>query len=95
MLRVFAVYLLFAFHTAPVYDPFPWYHVWRPELIPGVERFTGSVHLWHMPLLFLLAGWSLVASVRSRGGAAFVRERWQRLGIPLLFGCVVLCAVIK
>jgi glucans biosynthesis protein C len=94
-LRVFAVYLLFAFHTAKVYDPTPWYHVWSPDLIPGIERFTGFVHLWHMPLLFLLAGWSLVASVRTRGGAAFVRERGQRLGIPLLFGCVVLCPVIK
>jgi len=95
VLRVFAVYLLFAFHSAKVYDPTPWYHVWSPDLIPGIQRFTGFVHLWHMPLLFLLAGWSLVASVRTRGGGAFVRERWQRLGIPLLFGCVVLCPVIK
>jgi len=89
------VYLLFAFHSAKVYDPVPWYHVWSPDLIPGIERFTGFVHLWHMPLLFLLAGWSLAASVRTRGGVAFLRERWQRLGIPLLFGCVVLCPVIK
>ena len=95
VLRVFAVYLLFAFHSAKVYDPYPWYHVWSPDLIPGIERFTGFVHLWHMPLLFLLAGWSLAASLQTRGGTAFARERWQRLGIPLLFGCVVLCPVLK
>ncbi|MCX5738570.1 MAG: acyltransferase family protein, partial [Proteobacteria bacterium] len=65
-LRVFAVYLLFAFHSAKVYDPYPWYHVWSPDLIPGIERFTGFVHLWHMPLLFLLAGWSLAASLQTR-----------------------------
>lgn len=95
LLRVFAVLLLFPFHTAKVYDPEPWYHVWSRDLLPGLQYFTGFVHLWHMPLLFLLAGWSAVASLRSRTLGAFLRERRRRLLVPLLFGVVFLCPIIK
>jgi len=35
-LRVGAVYLLFLFHTLKVYDPRLGYHVWSPDLIPGI-----------------------------------------------------------
>jgi len=94
-LRVGAVYLLFVFHTAKVYDPAPWYHVWSRDLIPGLQHLTGFIHLWHMPLLFLLAGWSAVVSLRRRGLAAFWRERALRLGLPLVAGIVLLCPVIK
>src|SRR5262249_62175804 len=51
--------------------------------------------LWHMPLFFLLAGWSVVASLRARGRAGFVRERIFKLWIPLVMGCVLLCPPIK
>ena len=95
LLRVFAVLLLFPFHAAKVYDPKPYFHVWSPDLIPGLEHFTSFVHLWHMPLLFLLAGWSAVASLRQRPLGAFLRERRRRLLVPLLFGVAFLCPIIK
>jgi peptidoglycan/LPS O-acetylase OafA/YrhL len=95
LLRVLAVLLLFPFHSAKVYDPQPWYHVWSADLIPGLQHATRFVHLWHMPLLFLLAGWSAVASLRSRGLGDFLRERKQRLLLPLLFGVVLLCPIVK
>lgn len=95
LLRVFAVLLLFPFHTLKVYDPAPWYHIWSPDLIPGLQHVTGFIHLWHMPLLFLLAGWSAVASLRGRGLGAFLGERGRRLGLPLLFGVVFLCPILK
>src|SRR5262245_2967166 len=62
-LRVFATYLLFPFHAAMVFNPAPFYHVRNADLSMGMLVFTGFVSLWHMPLFFLLAGWSIVASL--------------------------------
>jgi fucose 4-O-acetylase-like acetyltransferase len=94
-LRVFATYLLFPFHAAMVFNPAPFYHVRNADLSTGMLVFAGFISLWHMPLFFLLAGWSIVASLRTRGGSGFVRERMLRLGVPLLVGCALLMPPIK
>ncbi|HEV7735499.1 MAG TPA: acyltransferase [Candidatus Binatia bacterium] len=94
-LRVLATYLLFAFHTAKVFDVRPLYHVKNAELSAGLGYFTGFVHQWHMPLFFLLAGWSAAGSVRLRGVAGFVRERSSRLLVPLAFGLIAFGPVLR
>jgi glucan biosynthesis protein C len=94
-LRVFATYLLFFFHTGKVFDIAPFYHIKNAALSPAMGIFTGFVHQWHMPLFFLLAGWSVFGSLRTRGAGAFLRERVSRLLIPFIAGCVLLCPLIK
>jgi glucan biosynthesis protein C len=94
-LRVFATYLLFVFHVGKVFDVAPYYHIKNAELSPFLNYLTGFIHQWHMPLFFLLAGWSACGSLRRRGPGAFVRERLQRLFLPFVAGCVLLCPLIK
>jgi glucan biosynthesis protein C len=94
-LRVFATYLLFVFHVSKVFDVAPFYHIKNAELSPFLNYLTGFVHQWHMPLFFLLAGWSACGSLRGRGTGAFVRERLQRLFLPFVAGTVLLCPLIK
>lgn len=94
-LRVFATYLLFVFHAGMVFSPAPFYHVRNAELSMVMLVVTGFISLWHMPLFFVLAGWSIVASLRARGGSGFAHERLLRLGVPLLVGCVFLMPPIK
>ena len=94
-LRVFAVYLLFVFHTAMVFNPAPFYHVRNTEVSTVMLILAGFIGLWHMPLFFLLAGWSAHASLASRGTAGFVKERIFKLWIPLVMGCVLLMPPIK
>jgi glucans biosynthesis protein C len=89
-LRVLATYLLFAFHSAKVYDVPPFFHVKDAVLSEPLGYFTRFVHLWHMPLFFLLAGWSALGSLRMRRVGVFVRERVGKLLVPLLFGMVAL-----
>src|SRR4029450_11026939 len=48
-----------------------------------------------MPLFFVLAGWSAVASLQTRGQRRFVVERVRKLAIPLLAGSVLLGPPIK
>ena len=93
-LRVFATYLLFPFHIGKVFDVPPYYPIKSPDLSPLLGNFTGFIHLWHMPLFFLLAGWSLHASMSLRGARAALRERVDRILIPFVAGSATLCLVV-
>ncbi|HSJ98585.1 MAG TPA: acyltransferase family protein, partial [Myxococcota bacterium] len=95
VLRVFACYLLLLFHVGMVFNPAPFFHVRNDEASFVFLILCGFIGIWHMPLLFLLAGWSAAASMRSRGVAAFARERWRKLAVPLAAGCVLLAPGIK
>src|SRR5262249_28886038 len=48
-----------------------------------------------VPLFFVLAGWSAVASLRARGAGRLMRERALRLLVPVCAGTILLCPVIK
>jgi glucan biosynthesis protein C len=92
-LRAGAVYLLLLFHSARPFDSGYW-HVKDESRPAAVDLLTGAIHQWHMPLLFLLAGWSLVPSLQRRSPAAIMRERRQRLLVPLGFGIVALMPLL-
>ncbi len=94
-LRVLAVYLLFVFHVGKVFDPAPFYHIRNADLSFSMLVLCGFIGLWHMPLFFLLAGWSAVASLQTRGTRAFVVERVRKLAIPLVVGSALLGLPIK
>ncbi|MBI1814199.1 MAG: DUF2147 domain-containing protein [Deltaproteobacteria bacterium] len=94
-LRVFATYLLFVFHVAMVFNPAPFYHIRNADLSFGMLVLSGFISLWHMPLFFLLAGWSACSSLQARGRRDFLKERIFKLWIPLVMGCALVCPPIK
>jgi peptidoglycan/LPS O-acetylase OafA/YrhL len=94
-LRIIAVYLLFVFHVAMVFNPAPFYHIRNGELSFAMLVGAGFISLWHMPLFFLLAGWSACGSLAARGSAGFAKERVLKLWVPLVAGCVLLMPPIK
>lgn len=94
-LRIAATYLLFVFHVGKVFDPAPFFHIRNADQSFIMLVVCGFISLWHMPIFFLLAGWSAASSLRTRGSGAFLRERLHRLGVPLLAGCVLLVPAIK
>jgi glucan biosynthesis protein C len=94
-LRIFACYLLFLFHVGMVFNPAPFFHVRNDDTSLAFLIVCGFISLWHMPLFFLLAGWSAAASLAGRGAGAFLRERWHKLALPLIAGCVLLAPGIK
>jgi len=94
-LRIGATLLLFVFHVGMVFNPAPFYHIRNDELSFAWLVVCGFISLWHMPLFFLLAGWSLCQSLRARGSAGVLKERTLRLVVPLVFGCVLFMPVIK
>ena len=88
-LRVLAVLALFPFHTGQIYNEAPFYV--KDEvtslLIIGISDF---IYQWHMPLFMFLAGIGSYYALRFRSGKDFLRERFMRLFIPLIFGTLVL-----
>lgn len=94
-LRIGATLLLFVFHVGMVFNPAPFYHIRNADLSFGMLVLCGFISLWHMPLFFLLAGWSVCQSLRARGALGVARERVLRLAVPLIAGCVLFMPVIK
>ena len=90
-LRLAAVFLLFFFHTARIFDPQEEFYV--HSALPSqalFDIFIRPLGPWHMSLFFLLAGASTYFALRHRSGGQYVRERFKRLFIPFVFGVLVL-----
>ena len=94
-LRIVATLLLFVFHGGMIFSPAPFYHVRNADLSMTLMVLTGFISLWHMPLFFLIAGWSLYGSLARRGAGGVFRERLRRLGVPLVVGCLLFMPIIK
>jgi fucose 4-O-acetylase-like acetyltransferase len=94
-LRVVTTYLIIPIHVAIVFSPLPFYHIRNGTVSRGMLIFLALVEPWIMPLFFVLAGWAIYPSLRSRGSRQFLRERVQKLFIPLLAGSLLLGPPIK
>jgi glucans biosynthesis protein C len=89
-LRVLAVLLLFPFHTLRVFNADDPFYVKAAHQSTAVSYLLNFISVWHMPLLFLLAGASTWFALRKRSSRQYLNERLLRLGVPLLFGFLVL-----
>lgn len=90
-LRLAAVFLLFLFHTARIFDPNENFYVQNDSFSPILhDVIISAIWPWHMSLFFLLAGASTYFALRHRIGKKYVSERFKRLFIPFLFGVLIL-----
>ncbi len=89
-LRVLAVLLLFPFHTLRVFDANDPFYVKGAHASVAVMCLLNFISVWHMPLLFVLAGASTYFALGKRSSRQYLRERGLRLLVPLTFGLFVL-----
>ena len=84
--------LLVYFHTAAIFyqGNLGVFYVTNAVTDPAMDVFILWVHQWHMPLFFLLSGAATWFSLEARTANQYIRERFQRLLIPLVFGTLVL-----
>jgi surface polysaccharide O-acyltransferase-like enzyme len=88
-LRVLAVLSLFVLHAAYPFDPFPW-HIKSPQQSHAFWFLIAFLNEWNMPLFFLLSGVGTWFALGFRSGGQYVRERFRRLALPLLFGLLLI-----
>jgi len=89
-LRVLAVLLLFPFHVSRVFNAGDPFYVKSTYLSTPLSYVLGFISVWHMPLLFVLAGASTYFALSRRTNGQYVSERIRRLLIPFVFGVFVL-----
>jgi len=84
------VLLLIPFHTARLFDIWDPNYVKNAELSPALSYLIAFMSPWHMPLIFLLAGVATWFALDFRSGKQYIKERFLRLLIPLVFGVLVI-----
>lgn len=99
-LRVIAFSLLILYHTGMFFVSWGW-HIKNNVSAEWMELPMMWINRWRMPLLFLISGMSIQFLLHKFGSRAsihtqprqiygvFVEDRLKRLGIPLLFGMLV------
>ena len=90
-LRVLAVLLLVPFHTALIFSLDPGDIVYVKDVVesPVLKEMANLMWLWHMPLLFLIAGASVWFALQFRSAGRYLLERLTRLVIPTVFAITV------
>lgn len=88
-LRNVAVLSLVLFHTARLFDPEPW-HIKDRHTYLAADVVVALFNVWGMPMLFLLAGFSMMLSLERRSAGRFAGERVTRLFVPFVFGIFAL-----
>lgn len=96
-LRYFIVLCVIVLHAALAYSKLtPWWPV--QEVDPGIAGAFDVIVLitdvFIMPIMFFIAGFFALRSIRKKGGWPFIRSKLTRIGIPLLAGATVIVPMI-
>ncbi len=94
-LRVVLCAGIVLFHVLSIYSAEPIYHLKSATASPAASVLAELLRIAIMPLFFVLAGWSAVVSLRRRSAGVYLRERAQRLLVPLVAGTILLGPLIK
>jgi hypothetical protein len=88
-LRVFALGLMFVFHSAIGFGTWPWV-IKDAHTSWLLDNLCFFVWPWRVSLVFVVSGTALMLALRVRTPRAILLERFQRLLPPLIFGMLVL-----
>ncbi|MDQ0970740.1 peptidoglycan/LPS O-acetylase OafA/YrhL [Neobacillus niacini] len=89
-IRVLATLAVFIYHCFMFFNPWAW-HVKNNETDPTyITAISLFMSAWLMPIFFAVSGINSYYALLKRTGAQYLKERLSRLGIPLLFGVMIL-----
>ncbi len=88
-LRVIAILLVLYFHTAMLFVPEWDWHIKNGETSYLWMEFNFFLSRFRMPLLFFVSGYGTFLALRKRSAWRYVKERHNRLIIPVLFAMFV------
>lgn len=86
-LKAICILYLLPFHTARIFDANEANYIQGKPNVFCTTLVDSS--LWFMPLMFLLAGMSCYFSLKKRSNTQYLKERFLRLFIPLVFGIII------
>ncbi len=94
-LRVIAIGLLLIYHIAIVFQPWGLLigFIQSKEPLTGLWKPMTVLNVWRIPLLFCVSGMGVYFAMRKRSMKALLLERTRRIGIPLIFGALVIVPI--
>ena len=103
-LRTFIIVMVVAHHAALAYTTYakfnPAAYIFSiPHPMVDVQRWAGMDYfvyfndIFFMALMFFISGLFITDSLQKKGSRIFVRERFNRLFVPFLFGVTVLMLI--
>lgn len=84
-LRIGLIISVFFFHVGMIFRPENW-HVNSAVTFSFLEPIMWWLHIWRMPLLFLVSGVGTYYAIGHRTSWQYLKERFKRLYIPFTFG---------
>lgn len=84
-LRIGLIISVFFFHVGMIFRPEKW-HVNSVESFSFLDPIMWWLHLWRMPLLFLVSGVGTYYAIGHRTSWQYLKERFIRLYIPFTVG---------
>ncbi|MFP7298182.1 acyltransferase family protein [Neobacillus niacini] len=89
-IRVIATLAVFIYHCFMFFNPWAW-HVKNNETDPTyITALSLFMSGWLMPSFFVVSGINSYYTLQKRSGRQYIKERVSRLGVPLLFGIMIL-----
>jgi glucans biosynthesis protein C len=89
-IRVIATLAVFIYHCLMFFNPWAW-HVKNSETDPTyITALSLFMSTWLMPIFFAVSGINSYYALQKKSGSQYIKERLARLGIPLLFGVMIL-----
>ena len=84
-LRITLIISVFFFHAGMIFRPENW-HVNSDKTFDFLDPIMWWLHLWRMPLLFLVSGVGTFYAIGHRTTKQYIKERFTRLYVPFTFG---------
>ncbi|WP_411032075.1 acyltransferase family protein [Spongiimicrobium sp. 3-5] len=91
-LRIGLIISVYFFHVGMIFRPEEW-HVNSAESFAFLDPIMSWLHLWRMPLLFLVSGVGTYYAIGHRTSWQYLKERFKRLYIPFSVGFFILVPV--
>lgn len=95
LLRVVACFAIILAHATLIFTAEPRYHVKSAEPHLAATLAYEALRIATLPLFFALAGWGSVVALRRRSAGRFLRDRAERILLPLVAGILLLGPVIR
>lgn len=91
-LRIILILSVFLYHIGMYFNPWEW-HVKNNNTVTWLNDIMWFLHLWRMPLLFLVSGIGTYYALGFRNTRQYLTERFKRIYLPFAIGVFTLVPV--
>ncbi len=95
-LRAFVIILVIVLHGSMTYMAYApvWWYVVDPHTSEVFTQLVLLIDVPIMPILFFLSGYFALPSLQKHGTRAFLKGKFIHIGLPWIFGALVLAPLI-